>query len=79
MRVWTGWQHESGTTIPESDIIIDVWEGGFNVNYYVNQGNKVINSSGDYLYIVPDTSWLPDLPVLYEEWEPHIFNKAKTK
>ncbi len=78
VRVWTGWQHETGTTIPESDIIIDVWEGGFNVNYYVNQGNKVINSSGDYLYIVPDTSWLPDLPVLYEEWEPHIFNKAKT-
>lgn len=78
VRVWTGWQHESGTTIPESDITIDVWEGDFNVNYYVNQGNKVINSSGDFLYIVPADPWQPDLPVLYEEWEPHIFNKTKT-
>lgn len=78
VRVWTGWHHESGTTVPDSDITIDVWEGGFDVNNYVNRGNKLINSSGDYLYIVPDTSWLPDLPVLYEQWEPHIFNRAKT-
>lgn len=78
VRVWTGWHHESGTTVPDSDIIIDVWEGGFDVNSCVNRGNKVINSSGDYLYIVPDTSWLPDLPVLYEQWEPHIFNRART-
>lgn len=78
VRAWTGWHHESGTTEPEPEITIDVWEGGFNVNKYIDLGNKLINSSGDFLYIVPDTSWLPNPPSLYESWEPHIFNRAKT-
>lgn len=78
VRAWTGWHTESGTTEPEPEITIDVWEGNFNVNKYIQRGNKLINSSGDFLYIVPDTSWLPDPPSLYETWEPHIFNKAKT-
>ena len=75
-RIWTGYDHSSGSTQPHTDVIIDDWEGYIGVAALSAAGYDIINSSGDFLYIVPGTSWYPNCANLYETWQPYIFNSS---
>lgn len=75
-RIWTGYDHSSGPTQPRTNIIIDDWEGYIDVASLSAAGYDIINSSGDFLYIVPGTGWYPNCTYLYEQWQPYIFNSG---
>jgi hexosaminidase len=78
-RAWTGFdQTGSGGVEPDANIIIDVWEGGFNVTKYTGRGNDLINATGDYLYVVPLKGWQKDSKTVYETWDVNKFSSTNS-
>ena len=70
VRIWTGF-HDIKKI--DKDIVIDVWDHSDQVNDYVSNGNKLINSEGFSLYTVPGCGWYPPLERIYNSWDPTTF------
>jgi hexosaminidase len=74
VRIWSGYEHMPGTTEPDKDIVIDMWETTDAVNKS-KAGYEFVNSSHFYTYIVPGMPYYGvDNQFLYEQWTPLIFN-----
>jgi len=74
VRTWSGYEHMPGTTVPDTSIIIDMWETSDAKNK-VNAGYRVVNSSHLYTYIVPGAPYYGvNNRFIYEKWTPMQFS-----
>jgi hexosaminidase len=75
-RIWSGYEYMKGTTEPDTDIVIDMWETT-DAKSKIDVGYDVINSSHFYTYIVPGAPYYGvDDRFIYEEWTPRVFKKS---
>ncbi len=74
VRTWSGYEHLPGTTEPDKNIIIDMWETSDAKNK-VKAGYKVVNSSHFYTYIVPGAPYYGvNNKFIYDTWTPKQFS-----
>ncbi len=77
VRIWSGYEHMPGTTVPDTSVVIDMWETSDAVNKS-RAGYKFVNSSHCYTYIVPGMPYYGvNNHFIYNEWTPRVFNKRK--
>jgi hexosaminidase len=77
-EMWGSLTKMSSSVAVNKDIVIDVWDNQWaNPVEMVKQGFQVVNVSDNLLYIVPKAGYFHDYldtKLLYEKWEPYIFN-----
>ncbi|MBK3520015.1 beta-N-acetylhexosaminidase, partial [Carboxylicivirga marina] len=74
-RIWSGYEHMPGTTVPDKSVVIDMWETSDAVNKS-KAGYQFINSTHFWTYIVPGAPYYGvDNKFLYNEWSPLQFSK----
>lgn len=74
VRTWSGYEHLPGTTVPDTSIIIDMWETS-DAKTKVKAGYKVVNSSHFYTYIVPGAPYYGvNNTFIYDKWTPMQFS-----
>ena len=59
------------------DVIIEHWVGYEQIQGLIDDGYKVINCDGDWLYYVTGQLWKPNEEYLYNSWYPNIFEGTK--
>lgn len=73
-RIWSGFEHMPGTTLPDPDITIDMWVTN-DATAMTTRGNRVINSNHGRTYIVPGAHYYGvDNKGIYNGWEPWMFS-----
>ncbi|MDD4820250.1 MAG: glycoside hydrolase family 20 protein [Flavobacteriales bacterium] len=80
-RIWTGFENMPGTTMPDTDITIDMWDSQ-DARGFVNKGYTVINSSDIFNYIVPGNiikRYNTDHKYVYEHWNSRVFSRSAEK
>ncbi len=74
VRTWSGYEHLPGKTVPDTSIIIDMWETS-DAKTKVKAGYKVVNSSHFYTYIVPGAPYYGvNNTFIYDTWTPMQFS-----
>lgn len=69
-RIWSGFEHMPGSTLPAADITIDMWVTD-NAKALTDRGNRVINSNHGRTYIVPGAHYYGvNNAAIYQGWEP---------
>ncbi|MDP4291466.1 MAG: family 20 glycosylhydrolase [Bacteroidota bacterium] len=77
VRIWSGYEFMPGTTLPDTSVIIDMWETS-DAKAKSDAGYRIINSSQYWTYIVPGAPYYGvDNQFLYEKWSPTLFNAEK--
>lgn len=80
IRMWGGLTKMESNIQVNTDIVIDVWNNKWaNPVAMVNQGFHIVNANDALLYIVPKAGYYHDYldtQLLYEKWEPYIFDLA---
>ncbi len=78
VRAWGSLTHLKGSVQVNTDITLDVWDNRWaNPVDMVKQGFSIINANDNLLYIVPKAGYFHDYldtRLLYEQWEPYIFD-----
>src|SRR5713226_1081510 len=78
VRMWGTLTWMTGSVAVNNDIVTDVWDTRWaNPLATVKQGFQIINANDNILYIVPKAGYFHDYldtKLLYEQWEPNIFN-----
>lgn len=75
-RIWTGFEKMPGSTLPDTSIVIDMWDA-HNAREFSRLGYRLINSSDQYNYIVPGNlikRYNTDPVFVYEKWNPSVFS-----
>lgn len=76
-RIWSGYEHLPGTTEPDKDIIIDMWETS-DAKAKSAAGYRFVNSSHFFTYIVPGAPYYGvNNTGVYNNWTPLIFANKK--
>ena len=80
VRMWGSLSRMKSNVKVDTDIVTDVWDNKWaNPVDMVQQGFHVINANDNLLYIVPKAGYFHDYldtKLLYEQWEPNIFDLA---
>jgi hexosaminidase len=78
VQMWGSLSAMGGTVNVNTDVVTDLWDNSWaNPVDTVRQGFNVINANDNLLYIVPKSGAYHDYldtKVLYEKWEPYIFD-----
>ena len=79
-EMWGSLTKMQSSVMVNKDIVIDVWNNSWaNPVDMVRQGFQIINANDNLLYIVPRAGYYHDYldtKLLYEKWEPYIFDLA---
>jgi len=76
-RIWSGYEHLPGTTQPDKNITIDMWETS-DAKAKSASGYHFVNSSHFFTYIVPGAPYYGvNNKRIYERWTPLIFANKK--
>jgi hexosaminidase len=77
VRIWSGYEFMPGTTVPDTSVVIDMWETS-DAKAKSDAGYRMINSSHYWTYIVPGAPYYGvDNQFIYEKWSPTLFNEKK--
>lgn len=80
VRMWGSLTKLKSNVAVKTDIVIEDWNNGWaNPVDMVKQGFHIINVNDNLLYIVPKAGYYHDYldtKLLYEQWEPNIFDFA---
>ncbi len=80
VRMWGSLSEMKSSVKVDTDIVTDLWDNRWaNPVTTVRQGFAVINANDNLLYIVPKAGYFHDYldtQLLYEKWEPNIFDLA---
>lgn len=69
-RIWSGFEHMSGTTLPDPTVTIDMWVTD-DAKALIDRGHHVINSYHGRTYIVPGCHYYGvSNGGIYDSWEP---------
>jgi hexosaminidase len=78
VAMWGSLTKMRSSVAVNTDIVIDLWNNSWaNPVEMVKQGFQVVNANDKLLYIVPKAGYYHDYldtKLLYEKWEPYIFN-----
>lgn len=80
-RIWTGFENMPGTTMPDKNITIDMWDSQ-DARGFSGKGYRFINSSDVFNYIVPGNiikRYNTDHKYVYEKWNPRVFSREAAK
>jgi len=73
VMIWSGYNQMTGFTPIDSNIVIDMWLGK-DAKEQINAGHQIVQSTDEWLYIVPGTNYYGvDNTFLYEKWAPYDF------
>lgn len=73
VMIWSGYNQMTGFTPIDSNIVIDMWLGN-NAKEEIKAGHQVVQSTDEWLYIVPGAPYYGvDNKFLYEKWVPNDF------
>jgi hexosaminidase len=77
-RIWSGFENMPGTTLPDPDVVIDMWETDDAIPH-LQRGHSVINSNHGRTYVVPGARYYNDCVQnpggVYQTWEPWAINE----
>jgi len=77
VRIWSGYEYMPGNTLPDTNIVIDMWETD-DAKAKADKGYKIINSSQNWTYLVPGAPYYGiDNEFVYDHWTPALFNDEK--
>ncbi len=77
VRIWSGYEYMPGTTQPDTNIVIAMWETD-DGKEKADEGYRIINSSQDWTYLVPGAPYYGiDNEFVYDHWTPALFNIGK--
>lgn len=73
-RIWSGYEHMPGKTLPDKDVIIDMWVTA-DAAAKVKEGYTFINSNHGWTYIVPNAPYYGiSNSNVYNKWTPNFFS-----